>query len=156
MIRPAFDPSRRSQAEADMTVRDSCVAAFDAHRNDCSGFACAVAAAQGVPLSGQANAIVDTLRAGGSWRRLTDGVEADGRASAGDFVIGGLRGDEQARPDPHGHIVVVIGGGMLAHGWYPLAWWGSLGGQPGKDQMVNFAWTEADRDRVTYAAWEPA
>lgn len=138
-----------------MTVRDSCAACFDAHRNDCSGFVRAVAAMEGSTLAGQANDIVDTIRAGGQWRRLADGVEADARALAGDFVIGGLRGDEQARPDPHGHLVVVVGGGELAHGRYPRAWWGSLGGQPGRDQTVNFAWTAADRDRVSYAAWMP-
>ena len=47
----------------------------------------------------------------------------------------------------------VVGDQPLAHGRYPAAWWGSLGGQPGQDETVNFAWTEADRDRVTYAVW---
>jgi hypothetical protein len=41
--------------------------------------------------------------------------------------------------------------GPLAHGRYPSAYWGSLGGTPAKFETVNWAWTENDRDRVTYA-----
>ena len=136
-----------------MSVGAACAACFAAHRTDCSGFAKAVAATVNVPLDGMANDIVDALRAGGDWQVLTDGIAANARAAAGDFVIGGMRGDEQVNHDVHGHVVVVVGDQPLAHGRYPAAWWGSLGGEPGQDQTVNFAWTEADRDRVTYAVW---
>jgi hypothetical protein len=136
-----------------MDVSAACAACFAAHRNDCSGFAKAVATTLDVPLDGMANDIVNTLRSGGNWQVLTDGIAANTRAAAGDFVIGGMRGDEQVNHDVHGHVVVVVGDQPLAHGRYPAAWWGSLGGQPGQDETVNFAWTEADRDRVTYAVW---
>lgn len=36
--------------------------------------------------------------------------------------------------DAHGHVVVVVPG-TLAHGRYPSAWWGSLGGSPGRDHV---------------------
>jgi len=134
-------------------IRGACANCFPANRNDCSGFARAVAAEVGVPLAGLANDIVDTIRKGGNWQKLADGVAANDAAQAGGFVIGGMRGDEQVNHDVHGHVVVVVGGLPLAHGRYPAAWWGSLGGQPGHNETVNYAWTDADRDRVTYAVW---
>jgi hypothetical protein len=82
---------------------------------------------------------------------LADGVAAAASAAAGKFVVGGLLGSEQAVPDLHGHVVVIVAG-PLAHGLYPSAYWGSLGGTPGRDQTINWAWTANDRDRVTYAA----
>ncbi len=134
-----------------ISVRDACELCFPAHVGDCSGFARAVANELGVPLQGLANDIVDTLRAGGNWTPLTDGVAAQKAASAGKLVIGGLKGSEQAKPDVHGHIVVVVDG-PLAHGAYPSAYWGSLGGAPGRDKTINWAWTATDRDKVSYAS----
>lgn len=133
-------------------VTAACAACFAAHAGDCSGFARAVAARLEVPLSGMANDIADTLRAGtGGWTTLPDGAAAAASAQAGKLVLAGLRGDQQAEPDAHGHVVVVVPG-ELARGAYPTAWWGSLGGRPGRGRTLNFAWTEADRDQVTYAA----
>ena len=137
-------------------VKDACVACFDAHADDCSGFACAVAAQLGIALNGLANAIVDTIRGGGPWTMLADGIAASQQAAAGKFVICGLKGSEQAQPDPHGHVVVVVAGEPLAHGKYPFAYWGRLGGGGQKDQTVNWAWTVADRDKVTYATHDIA
>lgn len=131
----------------------ACQACFAANEKDCSGFVRAVASNVGVKLEGLANDIANTIRAGGAWQALANGVEANAAAEAGGFVIGGMRGDQQVNHDIHGHVVVVVGGTQLAHGRYPAAWWGSLGGQPGQNKTVNFAWTEADRDRVTYALW---
>ena len=71
-------------------------------------------------------------------------------AGAGKFVVAGLRGDEQFEHSNHGHVVVVATG-PLAHGRYPSAYWGRLGGDGAKFETVNWAWTEHDRDRVTYA-----
>lgn len=65
------------------------------------------------------------------------------------------RGDEQAHPDAHGHVVVVVStpaGQPLAHDKYPFAYWGRLGGGGMRNQTVNWAWREEDRDNVTYAA----
>lgn len=137
-------------------VKDACEACFAANANDCSGFARAVASQVGVTLTGLANDIVDTLRGGGEWTQLDDGVAASQQATAGKFVVGGLRGDEQTHPDPHGHVVVVVAGEPLAHGKYPFAYWGRLGGGGMKDQTVNWAWRQEDRDNVTYAAHDIA
>jgi hypothetical protein len=137
-------------------LKDACEACFAANANDCSGFARAVASQVGVTLNGLANDIVDTLRGGGEWTQLDDGVAASQQATAGKFVIGGLRGDEQTHPDPHGHVVVVVAGEPLAHGKYPFAYWGRLGGGGMKDQTVNWAWRQEDRDNVTYAAHDIA
>src|ERR1700693_1601342 len=41
---------------------------------------------------------------------------------------------------PHGHVVVVVAGQPLAHGKYPFAYWGRLGGGGAKDKTVNWAW----------------
>ncbi len=134
-----------------LAVSDACRECFAAHRDDCSGFAKAVAALLGVPLAGDADEITQTLRGGGAWTKLADGVAAQAEAAAGKFVVGGLKGSEQRPQNAHGHVVVVVAG-ALAHGAYPPAWWGSLGGTPGQDETTNLAWTPADRDRVTYAA----
>ncbi len=137
-------------------VKDACEACFAANANDCSGFARAVASQVGVTLTGLANDIVDTLRGGGEWTQLDDGVAASQQATAGKLVIGGLKGSEQTHPDPHGHVVVVVAGEPLAHGKYPFAYWGRLGGGGMKDQTVNWAWRQEDRDNVTYAAHDIA
>ncbi len=129
----------------------ACAACLPAHEHDCSGFVHAVAATLAVTIAGLADEMVDLLRHGGAWRPLADGPAAMAAAAAGQLVVAGLKGAEQAVPDAHGHVVVVVPG-PLAHGRYPSAWWGSLGGTPGRDQTLNWAWTEADRDRVSYAA----
>ena len=135
-----------------MTVREDCEACFVAHQGDCNGFVKAVGAKRGVVIAGQADDIVVSLRSGGSWVALADGVAAEASAAAGKFVVGGLKGQEQAVPNVHGHVVVVVDGG-LAQGKYPPAYWGSLGGKPGRDKTINWAWTAADRDKVSYAVW---
>ncbi len=131
-------------------IKDACIACFDAHKGDCSGFARAVADRLAVELQGVADAIVDTLRSGKGWPPLLNGAAAAASAKAGRLVIGGLKGSEQAHKNGHGHVVVVIDG-PLARGAYPSAYWGSLGGQPGRGLTTNFAWTEADHDRISYA-----
>ncbi len=132
-------------------VQAACDSCFDAHRGDCSGFVRAVGATLGVPVAGTANDMVALLRNGGAWRLLEDGVAAAASAASGKLVVGGLRGDEQAEHSNHGHVVVVVDG-PLAHARYPTAYWGSLGGTPAKFETVNWAWTDRDRDRVSYAA----
>lgn len=112
----------------------------------------AVAQQLGVTLAGLANDIVDTIRGGAGWMQLDDGAAAQQSAASGKLVLAGLRGDEQANPDPHGHVVVVVAGLPLAHGKNPFAYWGRLGGGGKKDETINWAWNEEDRDNVTYAA----
>ena len=133
-------------------VKDACETCFAAHANDCSGFARAVAGQLGVTLNGLANDIVDTLRGGGEWTQLPKGVAASQSAAAGKLVLGGLKGSEQTHPDAHGHVVVVVAGQPLAHGKYPFAYWGRLGGGGMRNQTVNWAWRAEDRDNVSYAA----
>jgi hypothetical protein len=142
-------PKRSEEAMPD-PVTQACEACFDEHKSDCSGFARAVAEQVGVTLTGLADQIVDTIRGGGDWRPLADGVAAAASAHNGKLVIAGLKGSEQTNPDPHGHVVVVVDG-PLARGTYPSAYWGKLGGVGAKDQTINFAWNAGDRDRVSYA-----
>jgi hypothetical protein len=131
-------------------VREACEACFEAHAGDCSGFVRAVSSELQVPLHGLADEIVDTIRDGNGWRPLPNGVAAAHSAAAGKFVVGGLKGSEQTRPDPHGHVVVVVAG-PLARDAYPSAYWGRLGGGGAEDKTVNWAWRAEDRDRVSYA-----
>ncbi len=131
-------------------VRAACEAQFSAHSGDCSAFACAVASTFDIVLQGPANTIVDTLRSDPSWRMLPSGPAA-AIAAATKLVLAGLRGDEQSEPSNHGHVVVVVAG-PLARGLYPSAYWGQLDGTGAKFETINWAWTEHDRDRVTYAA----
>jgi hypothetical protein len=79
------------------------------------------------------------------------GDAAAASAAAGNFVVAGLRGDEQARPDSHGHVAVVVSG-PCNRGLYPTAYWGKLGGEGANEKTINWAWNEEDRDKVTYAA----
>jgi hypothetical protein len=79
-------------------VRDACEAYFEAIRGDSSGFVRAVAASLGIELTGSADDIVQTIRNGGAWTRLHDGMAAAQSAAAGKFVVVGLLGSEQAPP----------------------------------------------------------
>ena len=95
-----------------MTIAEICARHYEAHKGDCSGFARAVARDLGVPLAGLANEIADTLAAGtDGWEVLPDGAAAAAVASE-KLVIGGLRGDQQAKPSTHGHVVVVVPGSL--------------------------------------------
>lgn len=131
-------------------VRDACETCFQTHKDDCSGFVHAVGTVLGVKIEGMANDIVNEIRGGGPWRPLPDGPAAVESARKGKFVIAGLRGDEQFEHSNHGHLVIVIDG-PLARGLYPSAYWGSLGGEPGRFETLNWAWTQHDRDRISYA-----
>lgn len=132
-------------------VKAACVRAFPAHSGDCGGFVRAVGADLGVTIEGMANDIVETLRAGGRWVKLDDGLAALASAQAGKLVVAGLRADEQAEQKQNGHVVVVVDG-PLAHDLYPSAYWGQLHGTGEEFRPISLAWTTQDRDRVTYAA----
>ncbi len=134
-----------------MTIQEICAKLLPAHEHDCSGYAHAVAAAMNVQLSGNADAIADLLAAEDEgWTTLSDGPAAAAAAGT-QLVLAALRGNRQAHPSAHGHVVVVVPG-PLAHERYPSAYWGSLDGTPGYDKTINWAWTEQDRDKVVYAA----
>ena len=127
----------------------ACEAEWDAHKSDCSGFAKAVASRFGVALTGLANDIVDAIKTA-PWSPLGDGVAAAASAGTGALVLAGMKGSDQTVPNPHGHLVVVVTGD-LAHGLYPTAYWGQLGGVGKKATTLNWAWREGDRDRLVYA-----
>lgn len=133
-------------------IVDACEAEWDAHKDDCSAFVRAVMGRLGIGLDGNANQIVDTIRAGQPWQPLQNGPVSAEAAAAGKLVLAGLRGDEQQNHSNHGHVVVIVAG-PLAHNRYPTAYWGRLGGGGAKYETINWAWRENDRDRVFYAAY---
>lgn len=131
-------------------IIDACESAFDDNSDDCNKFAKAVTTQFGVTLTGNADAIVDQIQ-GDGWTALADGVEAKAKADDGWLVIGGLKGADQSPPADHGHVVIVVSG-PLAQGKYPTAYWGRLGGGGENNKTINYAWKQADRDNVKYAA----
>ena len=138
----------------DQKVRAACEAEWDANKSDCSAFVRAVASRIGASVSGNADEITSSLTAGGPWNKLIDGPAAASAAHQGLLVVAGLKGADEASPSQHGHVVVVVDG-PLNRGKYPRAYWGRLGGVGAKDQTINWAWKEGDRDNVTYASYDP-
>jgi hypothetical protein len=139
-------------------IIDACEANWESHKSDCSGFVKAVTLTLAVKTfnaSDNADAIVDRLRAASDWTALDSGNGAGARAKAeaGQLVLGAVKGCDQINPDLNGHVVVVVTGPLdAAHGQYPTAYWGKLGGVGAKAQTINFAWRAGDRDRVAYFA----
>jgi ribosomal protein S9 len=140
-----------SNPQASNRVQAACIQAYPAHTGNCSGFVQAVGSLLGVTITGNANAITAALKAGGQWSPLSNGVAAAASAQAGQLVVAGLNGSQQAQPDIHGHVVVVVAG-PLVRGQFPTAYWGSLGSRAGAFESVNYAWTAQDLPNVTYAA----
>lgn len=130
-------------------IIDQCEAVWDAHKDNCSGFAKAVATKFGVTLTGQANDIVDQIK-GSAWTRLSDGAAAKAAADEGKLVIAGMKGADQVPAASNGHIVVVVSGPIHTNR-YPSAYWGTLNGVGRKNTTLNYAWKSGDRDRITYA-----
>ena len=136
----------------------ACEANWDAHKSDCSGFVKAVATTLEVSTfepGDNANAIIDKLQGAADWTAITrgDGEAAKAQVDDGLFVIGGLKGSDQANPEPHGHVVVVVSGPLDPnHGKYPTAYWGRLGDVGAKAQTINWAWRAVDLDKVAYFA----
>ena len=151
-----MQPRGIAPATGDQRVRSACEAEWEANKSDCSAFVRAVATQLGAAIPGNANAdaIVQEMRSGGHWEKLADGPAAAAAARNGRFVVCGLKGSEQAVADVHGHVAVIVDG-ALNRDKYPHAYWGRYGGVGAKDQTINWAWTAADRDKVTYAAYEP-
>ena len=139
-----------------------CQANYPNYTGDCSGFVRACAAALSVPLQGLANQIVQTIQAGDGWQ-VIDGPTGASQAALGNFVVGGLMGSQQASPNEHGHVVVVVNG-PLNRGSNPSAVWGALHGRAsgqttganGIINTVNYAWVTADLPKVIYAVYSTA
>jgi hypothetical protein len=148
---PPPDPIPADLSAAARRVFEACEADFEAHKGDCSGFVRAVGARLGIALVGLADEIVDALR-GADWTPLADGSAATAMADAGRLVVAGLKGRDQAQPDPHGHVVVVVAGALdPAHGLYPHGYWGRLHGVGHKNTTLNWAWRAGDLPKVIYA-----
>lgn len=76
---------------------------WDQYKGNCSGFVHAVTSDLGIPISGLANSMVDTLSSSAVWVHLGhDGAQAQSYANRGYFVLGGLKAHG------HGHVVVVV------------------------------------------------
>lgn len=127
----------------------ACESVWDANKSDCSGFVKAVCEQFQVAMTGQADNIIDQIQSAG-WTSLSDGVAAKRAADQGQLVICGLRGASLTPPNSHGHVAVVVSG-ALAHGKYPTAYWGQLGGVGRKKETLNYAFKKVDRDKVIYA-----
>lgn len=134
-----------------ISVEDACKAAFAANSGNCSGFVHAVGLQLGVTITGQADDIVTAMRAGGVWTPLADAGAARSAAAAGKLVIAGMKGAEQTKPDPNGHVVVVVQRAEPGDR-YPRAYWGRLHAVGSEYQTLNYAWVHPDCDNVTYAS----
>ena len=131
----------------------ACEKHWSGYSANCSGLVKAVALDLRVLLSGQADDIVDHVKS--KWWSVGSGREANDWAEAGYLVVGGLKSTEHDPARSNGHVVIVVPG-PLAHGKYPTAYWGSLGGVGKKRETINWSWNKTDRDKVIYRATEIA
>ena len=149
-------------------VIDTCQNDWEANKADCSGFLKAVCADLGVAMSaGLADDIVAWFRdVTNGWEQLTDVTDdagnvvtrkeelAKNRADAEELVLCGLTSAELGQP--HGHVAVVVSAPLVFSGqnnnYYPIAYWGKLGGVGGEHQGLNFSFGTGSINRVTYAA----
>lgn len=100
----------------------------------------------GITLSGQANAIVDTMNHS-PWVQLhTDADQAIKYANLGYLVVAGLKAA------PNGHVAVIVPSPSRP---YPTGYWGRLGGIGQKNMAINWAWKHADLAHVQYYAGHP-
>lgn len=125
-------------------IINACEIEWDSWKGDCSGFVKAVAARLGIPLSGNANALVDYLERSPAWQHLgAQPQTAMLRAAQGYLVIGGLK------HTPHGHVVVVVRSGASL---YPVAYWGRFGAVGKKNTTINFSWAHSQLTNVHFFA----
>lgn len=138
---PASMTTTVAAADLAQSVINACELKWEANKADCSGFAKAVATEVGLSLSGNANAIMDSISS--TWESATDGADAARKAGEGKFVIGGLKATG------NGHVVVVVKG-PLNREKYPTAYWGRLDSVGAKNTTINWSFNATDRDKVTY------
>ncbi len=139
---PEPEPSAIHRA----TIKAVCQSEWEAHKSDCSGFVKAVAAALGINLAGQANAIIDTMGRM-PWAQLGTDMDAAARYARLDYlVIAGLK--ESA----HGHLAVVVPSVPPL----PLkGYWGSLGRIGQRDTKLSLSWRAEILPSVQYFAIKP-
>ena len=135
-------------------IIDSCENVWDANKGDCNHFVKAVAEQLGVTAfaaGDNADAICDKLAAAGDWTSTTNLVVVEQNASAGQFIIAGLKAADFTPPRNNGHVAVVVKGDDVAHPGYPLAYWGKLGGAGEKDKSIRLSFIpDIDLPNVTY------
>ncbi len=128
------------------TVKEACEARWETWKADCSGFLKAVAADVGIELTGQANAIIDTVGTA-PWVQLESDADcAVSYAGMGYLVVAGLKAN------PNGHVCVIVSGASKP---YPSAYWGRLNAVGKKNATINWAWTHADLAKIQYYAMMP-
>ncbi len=145
----------------DKCVVDNCEKSWDEewidgrkNSNNCSGFVQSVAKNLGVELSfGRADDIMAGIIKSSGWTKLASGAEAAKKATAGHFVIAGLKSKEHNPPRINGHVVVVVSGALYRKK-YPRCWSGSTGGAQTKGiKSTGEVWNRKDRDNVVYYAF---
>ena len=151
------------------SVIDNCKSSWPTYQADCSGFVKAVCAGLGVAMSaGLADDIVGYFRdAANTWEQLEDVTDCAGnvttrkevlakaRADTGELVLCGLTSGELGQP--HGHVAVIVSGDLVFSGlnnnYYPLAYWGKLGGVGGENKGLSYSFGTGSINEVTYAAF---
>jgi hypothetical protein len=149
-------------------VEAACSRSLPGNEHDCSGFVRAVAANLMVFLpgaSGNASSQVDFMRfvreVPALFRDLGSGSAVEDvaveQARLGNFVVCGLTADELNRESSrkaqkkvvnNGHVAVVAP--ATGSGGWPLAWWGQLGGSPGRRQTLSKCFRAGDRSSIHY------
>jgi hypothetical protein len=135
-------------------IIDACEANWDANKSDCNHFVKAVADSLGLTLfdSGDnADAIINKLTSAAGWNTIPDRAQVEAQASAGVFIIAGLRSSEFHPPRNNGHVVVVVAGDDSSHPGFPMAYWGTLNGVGQKDSSIRNTFIPGpDLDAVHY------
>jgi hypothetical protein len=135
--------------ETAQKIIDACEADFEAHKSDCSGFVKAVATVFQVPMSGQADSIVDQIH-GDGWTLISDTNEVQEKANDGWFIVAGMKSSDHVPPQSNGHVAMIVSAGLPLQ-QYPTGYWGQLGAVGVKKKTINWAWNTASRDGVIYA-----
>ena len=99
--------------------------------------------------SANADGLVDFMK-NQNWTVVSSGSEAATKATAGMFVVAGLKSSEHNPARSNGHVAVVVSGDLY-RGKYPKAWCGSIGGaQSQGTKSTGEIWNRTDRDSVIY------
>lgn len=147
-VRSSAAAANPGMADPQQKIIDACALHFATYKKDCSAFVRAVAQELGYTLTGNADSITADIDK--RWIKLASGAEAAEAAARGKFVIAALASKDHVPPAKHGHVVVVIGG-ALYNGKYPMCWGGSLGDYCSKgDKSVGQVWGKRHRDKVIY------
>lgn len=152
----------------DRDVPTSCLRQINVNGNEhnCSGFVRAVAddLMLFVPgVSSNADGQIEVMdlisRSPGIFGLLGRGRVAEPlavvAAANGAFVICGMTTAElqknRTKKVTNGHVAIVTGS-WASTGW-PNAWWGQLGGTPGRNESLSKCFRASDRESIRYFAY---